>query len=159
MEFYFYFASSPNWHQTFISWQDSRLFWCFGKEIRKNVFNFTPWSKAHLLSLKKRKKVLAFTLLCFNGVPVPTGICIHEPVSFYVFVVPLMSRLHQLEMKPSFFSLTYSYLCYHKFPLKSLGDIHRMWERGDKNLAFSTLNMFKIVTIQFPDMKGKNGLE
>jgi len=34
-----------------------------------------------------------------------------------------------------------------------------MWDRGDKNLAFSTLKMFKIVAIQFADIKGKNGLE
>lgn len=59
-------------------------------------------------------------------------------------------------MKPLFF-LFYILISFltTEFPLKSLGDIHRMWERGDKNLPFGTLNMVKIVA----DIKGKSDLE
>lgn len=149
------FASCPNWYQTFFCWQDPRLFWCFGKEIRKNVFKFATVLETYLLYLKKN--LVFVLLLCINSTLVPTFAFMK--LSFYVFVVPLMSYFHQLERKPSFFSFTYSYLLTTEFPLKSLEEIQRMWDRGDKNLSFSTLNMFKIVVIQFTDMKGKNRLE
>lgn len=70
-----------------------------------------------------------------------------------------MSHLHQLEMKPSFF-LFYILISFdHRISSEVTGRDPQDVGEGDKNLAFSTLSMFKIVAIQFADMKGKNGLE